>query len=76
MCVCQMKLKNKANQGVNIRSESTQIVHWLIGQGLSLSLHVSIRRGKNDFVTSHDLVGQYNRTEWWLGELQPFIYKR
>ena len=27
-------------------------VHWLMGQGLSQSLHVSIRWGKNDFITS------------------------
>ena len=33
----------------NYRSEFTQNVHWLMGQGLSLSLPVSIRRGKNDF---------------------------
>lgn len=26
------------------------IVHWLKGQGLSLRLQVSIRRGKNDFI--------------------------
>ena len=40
------------------RSESTHIVHWLIGQGLSLCvLHPSIRRGKNDFITSEQKDG-------------------
>ena len=27
-------------------------VHWLKGRGISQHLHVSIRRGKNDFITS------------------------
>ena len=27
-------------------------VHWLMGQGLSQSLHVSIRQVKNDFISS------------------------
>jgi hypothetical protein len=36
-----------------LRSESTQIVHWLIRTGpFFIHLHLSIRRGKNDFITS------------------------
>jgi hypothetical protein len=31
---------------------SPQKVHWLIGRGLSSRLHVSVRRGKNHFITS------------------------
>jgi hypothetical protein len=58
---------------------SPQIVHWLTGRGLSGCLHLSIRRGKNEFITStHETrhtPETCNHSQRWT--LEPFdIHRR
>ena len=52
-----------ARQGEEISATDPclpQVVHWLKGRGLSSHLHVSVRRGKNDFFTSERRISPFS----------------
>ena len=42
-------IKHESMDGPTPIRVHPKVVHWLIGRGLSNRLHVSIRRGKNNF---------------------------